>query len=267
MKTIAHLSDLHFGRHSPRVAEAILQDLREIAPSLVAISGDLTQRARKKEFQAARDFLRQVPAPRISVPGNHDIPLENLFLRLTDPFGGYRKYISEETAPTFIDPEFALFGLNTVRPSHWKRGYFSPERLQSLEARIDAAPPRDFKIVLCHHPIVSLQKLSPTAEVSNPERLLPLLETGAVDLVLAGHFHRQSLAETISMDLGMKHSTLLVQAGTALSTRERGEANAYTVITLRKGEISITVRIWEGRQFTPSAATIYRRADKMWLLA
>jgi 3',5'-cyclic AMP phosphodiesterase CpdA len=267
MRRIAHLSDLHFGRHNPKVAEGLLHDLWEVKPSLIAISGDLTQRARKKEFQAARDFLKQVPPPYISVPGNHDIPLENLFERFTDPFGRYKRYISEETAPTFVDPEFSVFGVNTAHPSHWKRGYLSREQRRSLEDRLRSTPSRDVKLLLCHHPILPLLKLSAPGEVVNPETILPLLETGGLDLILAGHLHRQFLGETISMDIRMKHSSLLVQAGTAISTRERGEANAYTVITLQKGEISITVRIWDGKRFHPAAAATYRKADQNWVPA
>lgn len=134
MRVIAHLSDLHFGREDARVAEALLQDLRQIGPSLVAISGDLTQRAREKEFRAVRAFLAQAPAPLIAVPGNHDIPLGNLFLRFFSPFRSYKKYICDDPDPTFIDSELALFGLNTAHPGRWKRGALPRERIEALEA-------------------------------------------------------------------------------------------------------------------------------------
>ncbi|MCG3114416.1 MAG: metallophosphoesterase [Candidatus Manganitrophus sp. SA1] len=267
MRTIAHLSDLHFGRHNERVAEALLQDLWEIRPSLIAISGDLTQRARKREFQAACDFLKQAPTPHLSVPGNHDIPLENVFERFLSPFGRYQKYISEETAPTFVDPEFTVFGLNTAHPSRWKQGYLSHEQRRSLEERLRAAPARNFRILLCHHPVLVPPELSDLAGLTNPGSLLPILETGALDLILAGHLHRNFLTETISMDVGVKHSTLLVQAGTAISTRERGEANAYTLITLNPGEILMTVRVWDDRQFHTSIVITYRKAGNNWVHA
>ena len=82
MTRVAHLSDLHFGRHDPRVVEGLLRDLEDQRPDLVAVSGDLTQRAREREFDAGASFLRRLPCPWLAVPGNHDIPLFDVIRRL-----------------------------------------------------------------------------------------------------------------------------------------------------------------------------------------
>jgi len=101
MSTIAHLSDIHFGRVDSTVVDALIDTLTAVAPDLVALSGDLTQRARSGQFRAARRFLDRLPRPLLVVPGNHDVPLFNLAARFLDPFGGYQRHIQEDLEPVF----------------------------------------------------------------------------------------------------------------------------------------------------------------------
>src|SRR6187397_3032956 len=115
MRRVAHISDLHFGRTNPTVVAALILKLRDLAPDVVVVSGDLTQRARARQFQEARHFLDALDRPTIVVPGNHDVPLENLFDRFFRPFAKYRKYITEDLSPTFHDEELAVVGINTAR--------------------------------------------------------------------------------------------------------------------------------------------------------
>ena len=91
MRTIAHISDIHFGRIDPPIVEAIVADISSMSPSLVVISGDLTQRARAGQFRDAAAFLARLPKPQLVVPGNHDIPLFDVFSRFFSPLGNYRK--------------------------------------------------------------------------------------------------------------------------------------------------------------------------------
>src|SRR6188508_1698757 len=102
MRTIVHLSDLHFGASDPALVAAVLDEVRRLAPDVIAVSGDLTQRARHSQFRAARAFLEALPAPIVVVPGNHDVPLYNVFARFTDPLRGFRKHVARGTTP-FID--------------------------------------------------------------------------------------------------------------------------------------------------------------------
>src|SRR5215204_973472 len=105
MRSILHLSDLHFGRVNPVLLEPLMTTVREVEPDVVAISGDLTQRARSHQFQQARAFLDALPTPQIVVPGNHDIPLHNLFARFVEPLTKYRRYITEDLQPVYDDEE------------------------------------------------------------------------------------------------------------------------------------------------------------------
>jgi 3',5'-cyclic AMP phosphodiesterase CpdA len=81
MRVLVHLSDIHFGRVNPSLLAPLVKTINEIEPDLVAVSGDLTQRARSHQFREARAFLDSLPQPQIIVPGNHDIaqPLLALF--------------------------------------------------------------------------------------------------------------------------------------------------------------------------------------------
>src|SRR3954447_26019387 len=105
MRTIAHLSDLHFGRTDPDVVRGAIDAVRRLQPDLTVISGDLTQRARSHQFRAARAFLDRLPKPQIVVPGNHDIPLWNVFARSFSPLRKYRRIITGDLAPFFADDE------------------------------------------------------------------------------------------------------------------------------------------------------------------
>ena len=95
MRTIVHLSDLHFGRVDRRLLAPLLDTIKSVGPDLIAVSGDLTQRARRGQFMQARDFLRQLEFPTLVVPGNHDVPLFNLPARFLSPLAGYRRFISD----------------------------------------------------------------------------------------------------------------------------------------------------------------------------
>src|SRR5687768_13580306 len=98
MKVIAHLSDLHFGTEDPVVAVALLHELDGTSmpvPTLVAVSGDLTQRATDTQFHACREFLDMLPGPFLVVPGNHDVPMFDVISRFFHPFRRYRRHIND----------------------------------------------------------------------------------------------------------------------------------------------------------------------------
>ena len=116
MRTIVHLSDLHFGRTDDALLTPLASVIAKLAPDLVAVSGDLTQRARTTEFQAARDFLDRLPEPQIIVPGNHDVPLHNVFTRFIGPLDKYRRYITGDLEPVVQFYE-QVTGVPAVRPA------------------------------------------------------------------------------------------------------------------------------------------------------
>jgi len=146
MRTLIHLSDLHFGRVDPMIVTPLLDFIRATNPDLVAISGDLTQRARTPEFQSARRFLDAIPFPQIVVPGNHDVPLYNLFSRFLRKLNRYQSLINADLEPFYRDSEITVSGVNTVRALAWKNGRINRQQLEKLRARFSNVPAAKVKM-------------------------------------------------------------------------------------------------------------------------
>ncbi|MBA2405372.1 MAG: metallophosphoesterase, partial [Bdellovibrionales bacterium] len=131
---ILHISDIHFGR----IDQAVLEELRTFIFNkksdlgLVILTGDLTQRAKKKEFQAAREFLESLDCPVIVVPGNHDVPLYNIFLRFLSPYSKFCKYLGGFSQKYFEDERIAVYGMWSTNPLSIKDGMISSHDLDSL---------------------------------------------------------------------------------------------------------------------------------------
>jgi len=152
MRTIVHLSDLHFGRIDPLLPEPLVECVEAVRPDLVAVSGDLTQRARPEEFEQARAFLDALPSPQIVVPGNHDVPLYNAYLRFFGGLRRFRRYISEDLEPTYADEEMAVIGLNSARSLAFKGGRINLRQVEQAREWLCSFPPRVAKIIVIHHP-------------------------------------------------------------------------------------------------------------------
>jgi 3',5'-cyclic AMP phosphodiesterase CpdA len=238
MRTIVHLSDLHFGRIRHGTVEALTRAVHEISPDLLAISGDLTQRARRREFEQARDFLRALPAPKIVVPGNHDVPLYDVYRRFARPFVRFRRYISPELEPFYCDDEIAVQGINTARSLTFKGGRVNERQVALLQQRL--APLENVtKIVVTHHPFDLPERYPDKALVGRARMALTQLADSAIDLFLAGHLH-VGVAEKMTLRFKIAgHAALVVQAGTATSSRTRGEANSFNVTRIHRPNISI----------------------------
>ena len=152
MKTLVHISDLHFGASEAVVVNSLIETINNIKPDVIAVSGDLTQRARSHEFQAARAFLDALPQPQIVVPGNHDIPLHNLFSRFVRPLDKYRNYITDDLSPLYIDEELAVLGLNTARSLTIKGGRINEQQIAWLKEKLCGLGTMTVKVVVTHHP-------------------------------------------------------------------------------------------------------------------
>jgi 3',5'-cyclic AMP phosphodiesterase CpdA len=265
VRTIAHLSDLHFGREDPRVVEAVFEDLAAGRPDLVVVSGDLTQRARRRQFQAARAFLDRLPAPVLVVPGNHDIPLFDLARRFFRPLGRYRSLVTADLAPLFHDGEVAVLGVNTARSNVWKSGRLSHDQIDGIRARLSPLPPRVFKVLVTHHPFVPPPGTRAHRVVGRGLQALQVAEACGVDLLLAGHLHVGWSGDVRAHHLTIRRSILVVQAGTATSLRVRSEPNTYNLITVDGPALGLAVRGWDGARFAPLTSVRYAKRDEEWV--
>jgi 3',5'-cyclic AMP phosphodiesterase CpdA len=244
MRTIVHLSDLHFGRLDPRIIGPLVSRIAEIRPDLVAISGDLTQRARRRQFEEARAFLDQLRFPTLVVPGNHDVPLFNVVSRLLDPFGAYRRYISANLEPAHIDEEMAVVGLNSARALiSGGRGRLNLAQIDEAAARLQALAAEPIKVVVTHHPFDLPKGFDPAHLVGRANMAMARLANVGADLFLAGHLHVSHVGHTAERYRLAGHSALVVQAGT-LSTRGRGELNSFNVLRFARPDMTIERYSW-----------------------
>lgn len=262
---VVHLSDLHFGTVEPALAVALLRDIVAVRPDAVAVSGDLTQRARRHELLAARDFLRRLPAPVLAVPGNHDLaPLYRPLARLAgEPLAGFKELIEPDPYPFLAVGRLAMLGIATPRAALPAGGRVSREQLEHLRARFAAIPDAVYKVVVAHHPFLSPTYGKHHRVVRRADEALLELDAARVDLLLAGHFH-VNFARGAHASMGLRGHTLVVQAGTALSNRTRGEANSYNVIELDGAEVRLEVRRWDGARFREGSLDLFRRDRGPW---
>lgn len=237
MRRLAHLSDLHFGRDRPELLEPLIGAVNGLAPDLVAISGDLTQRARAAQFRAARAFIDRLEAPVLTVPGNHDVPLYNLPGRFFRPWRRYKRWISDDLEPAFCDAEMIVLGVNTVNPFAHQSGRFSTRALARVGRALQNTTGRRTRIVVAHHPLEhgpeQRKKLMRGAEAALDE-----LARLKADVVLTGHLHSWR-AEPFAEKPG-RDAVLQVHAGTGLSTRLRGEENDFNILDIENGLIDVT---------------------------
>ncbi|HKQ37943.1 MAG TPA: metallophosphoesterase family protein [Verrucomicrobiae bacterium] len=268
MKVVAHISDLHFGTEDPLVAAGLLEDLQRIAPALVIISGDLTQRARCAQFRAARDYLECISFPRLTIPGNHDVPLYDVVRRFLAPLKRYCRFIDSSLDPWYHDDKLAVLGLNTARSLTWKSGRLSMKQIELIRTRFRAAPDACFKILVTHHPFIPPPGDENTGIdlVGRAALALPVIDECEIDLLLAGHLHHGYTGDVRAYYPATKRSIVVAQAGTAISHRVRREPNAYNVISLEDDTIEIAVRSWSNGAFRESTRIAYRLAAEEWRL-
>jgi 3',5'-cyclic AMP phosphodiesterase CpdA len=270
MARIAHLSDVHFGAHDPRIVGALETLLPELAPDLVVISGDFTQRARVGQYRMACDFLdrlEQAGLATLAVPGNHDIPLYDIARRFARPLHRYRRYIDAELCPWFEADDVAVLGINTARSLTFKDGRISHEQMTLIRDRFRNVPPEKTRILVTHHPLFAMpigESQGLTQTVGRHGEALKAVGEAGIHLLLAGHFHHaysrsaREMVETAGPEL-------IIQAGTATSTRVRDELQSFNWIEIPAPErVALSVFGWDGNDFSRGAPAHFRLSEGHW---
>lgn len=266
MRTLAHLSDLHFGRTDAAVVRGLLHDLERVGVDLVVVSGDLTQRARSSQFAEARAFLDALPAPYLVVPGNHDLtPVYRPLGRFVDPFRLYREYIGDELEPAYNDEEIAVVGVNTAHPRRISEGLISTRQLGELQGRLCRYGAQQFKVLVTHHPFIPHPDARRSPIVGRADRALGALESCGVDLLLAGHLHHAFTGDLLDHHATVTRSILVAQASTSTSTRTRHHCNGYNFIRIQPARVELEVRGWSGAAFEGLRAEAFTRREHRWV--
>lgn len=245
MRTIVHLSDIHFGSINPLTVNPLIRAVREAGPDVVVVSGDLTQRAKPNQFLDARNFLAQLPSPQVVVPGNHDIPLYNVIDRFARPLDNYRRYISDTLEPYYANREIAVLGINTARSFAFKNGRISLKQIDHVRDRFCPLDERMVKVLVTHHPVDLPRQFAGQEVVGRAEHLMNVLAYCHADLLLAGHYHISHTGDTATRYPIPGYRALVIHAGTATSVRGRGELNAFNVIRTALPFVEIDRHVWQ----------------------
>ena len=267
MRTLVHLSDLHFGRVDEALIQPLIKVVTQIKPDVVVVSGDLTQRARSTQFKQARHFLDALPSPQIIVPGNHDVPLHNIFHRFARPLDKYRRHITPDLEPFHIDDEIAVIGINSARSLTLKNGRVNQRQIARVQARLATLDAHITKIIVTHHPFDLPANYAEKEIIGRAPMAMKMFARYSADLLLAGHLHVSHAGNTADRYAISDYAALVVQAGTATSTRQRGESNSFNVIQINSPHISIQRFSWipEQGEFTILTTESFQRSASGWV--
>jgi 3',5'-cyclic AMP phosphodiesterase CpdA len=223
MTLLLQISDPHFGTEQPPVVDALLRLADIQRPDLVVISGDITQRARRAQFSAARAFVDKFGAtPFVVVPGNHDIPLYNLFARVAHPYANYRRVFGDDLEPVFESAALLVIGVNTTRAYRHKDGEVSAQQIERVAQRLERATPMQLRVVVTHQPVAAVRPGSNRNLLHGREQAVQRWARAGADLILGGHVHLPYVLRLNAVYENLARGMWAVQAGTSLSSRVRG---------------------------------------------
>jgi 3',5'-cyclic AMP phosphodiesterase CpdA len=270
MLTLLHASDIHFGKpHDQGAMEAFLRFLNRASPDLLVLSGDFTQRAKVKEYEAARAFLGGLPdVPVVVTPGNHDVPLYRVFERLFAPHKNYREYISQELDSVTRIEGVTVVSLDSTAPhTAIVNGRLSDRQLLFAADVFSDAPQGDLKVLVAHHNFIPAPDFEPQQYLPGFRRYLSALGKMKVDLFLGGHLHRAFVGSSLDAypEGRNAHPMVIAHSGTTTSTRgrarERG-ANSLNLIRIQEGEMVVIPHLLDGRdgEFLPTGSMSFPRA-------
>ncbi len=246
--TLLHLSDPHFGTQREPVVHALIAWVNDVArPDVLMLSGDLTQRATAAQFAQVKGFIQCLRIPHVlTIPGNHDIPLFNLWARWRRPLGRYRQALGEDVAPSLDTPELLLLTLNTTRRWRHKHGELSPKQIDTTSARLRGARAEQLRIVVTHQPCAVPSQTERNNLVRGYETALSAWSRAGADLVLGGHIHWPAVIPIDASPSEAARRLWVVLAGTAVSSRiRRDDGNSCNLIHWDTVAGQCTVERWD----------------------
>jgi 3',5'-cyclic AMP phosphodiesterase CpdA len=232
MIVVAHVSDPHFGTERPPVVAALQRLLATQSPGLVVLSGDITQRARRAQFRAARAFVDGLNAPRtLIIPGNHDIALFNVVARLLSPYAGFRRFFGDVLEPVVESPTLLALGVKTTRRRRHVDGEISAAQVDRVAQALQSAGADQLRLVVVHQPVVVTRDSERHNLVHGHAEAVAAWSAAGADLILGGHIHLPYVVDLQTARPELPRKLWAVQAGTALSHRVRdGVSNSVNLI-------------------------------------
>ena len=259
---IAHLTDIHFGRIArPEIVDVVVDEVNAADVDLVVASGDLTQRARPRQYEAAVAMLEAFTAPVMVVPGNHDVyPWWRPGLRLFRPLRRYKEYITDVMMPTFERDAVTVLGINSAYGWTIKGGWIGDEERARIASFFAGQDGGAFKILVVHHNLIPVAGVGQRSVTFGGRPALEAAAQAGVELILSGHFHISHIEPVEAAS----RRVVLVHGGTATSDRGREPhrgANFYNVVTVTPEDFAIEERRYdpEAQQFKPMDPTRFER--------
>ncbi len=244
---IVQLSDTHFGTEKPEVVEALVAWMQAHQPDLVIFSGDITQRARRAQFQAARSFIDRIPKhDLLTVPGNHDLPMFDLLRRWLSPYGYYREFFGDDLEPAFENDQVLVLCLNSTRPGRRKDGEISREQRDRVAQRLRGTAQHKLKILVAHHPFDVILTSDEENLIHQGADAIQHWAQAGLDLVLGGHIHFPFAASLRGRYPELARDVWCVQAGTTISRRVRhSKPNSFNRFDIGSGHAAAMVERWD----------------------
>lgn len=261
---IAHLSDIHFGAVDETAVDKLAAHINDAGVDAVVVTGDLTQAGRRREYRAAAEYLARFTAPTLTVPGNHDAPVYSFGQRMLDPWRRFRRYIGPEDFQTLELGNVFILGLNSARRANasfnWSLGRLSPRQLSTAKKILKAKSRAALRLVAFHHPVLPGAGRAGNALINKPRAAMNNFAEAGADLLLTGHVHiaQARLHKT-------DHRPLLVTAaGTATSTRLRGEAPSFNLLRWTGDALDVVIHRYTEDGYIKEKTCAYSRMGNIW---
>lgn len=243
--TVLHVSDLQCGEpFLPSAAEAMLRFSDELEPDVVVVAGDLTQRAKPREYRMAGKVLERFgDVPLVVTPGNHDIPVYRVWERAVFPYRNWRRFVGRElNTVTHVDGA-TFVTLNSSTPYRaLVNGWIGDDQLDFARRSFESAPSGDFRVVVIHHNFVPVTGGEGGHAFPRAAHVARALEQMDVDVVLGGHVHRLHLNTLHDIpdapELKALRPMPIVVCGTTASLRWRGDDESWNSLCVLRFESS-----------------------------
>ena len=249
MGRVLHFSDVHFGREHGEAVAATVDYAHAVPNDLVLVTGDITQRGYRREFEAAGRWLEALPEPVFVTVGNHDVPYWNVPDRLFRPWRRFERATGHPAHDhEFRSDRLMVRGVTTARGwqarLNWSKGVIDLHQTRRAAEALETAPPRALKILACHHPLVEMIGAPMTGDVIRGAAAARIFTEAGVDLIATGHTHQPF---ALPLDAGGARS-YAVGCGT-LSHRERGAPPSFNRIDWDEETVIVTAMTWRGAGF------------------
>ena len=269
---ILHISDLHFGPpFVSEVAEVLLQTIPSLDLDAIVVSGDLTQRAKRHQFEEARQFFDRMPnIPMLVIPGNHDVALWRVFERFFRPHDLYCEIISPNLNPILKVGNVVLVGLDSTAPRRSiSNGRIDRDQLQHCAEAFATVPDDMVRIVVAHHHFAPGHDRVFDVAMPKARRAIDFFVEQKVEMILGGHLHRAYIGNSLDFFPGhhRDRGVIIVQCGTTTSSRGKGrERDENTFNLIEAGAQTLTVSHYlyfeETHKFAPISKHMFNRSGQ-----